>query len=35
LSVIVADLGGSLEVSPSGMAAAFDERRIAIRFRTR
>ena len=35
LSEIVAGLGGSLEISPSGMAAEFHDRRIAIRFGSR
>jgi hypothetical protein len=35
LSVIVAGLGGSLEISPSGTQAVFDDRRIAIRFGSR
>jgi hypothetical protein len=35
LSVIVAGLGGSLEVSPVGAAAVFEDRRIAIRFGSR
>jgi hypothetical protein len=35
LAVIVAGLGGSLEISPSGAAAVFDDRRVAIRFGSR
>lgn len=35
LSANVADLGGYLEVGPLGVAAAFGDRRIAIRFGTR
>ena len=34
LSVIVAGLGGALEISPVGAAAVFEDRRIAIRFGT-
>jgi hypothetical protein len=35
LSVNVAGLGGTLEIEPSGVAAAFAHRRIAIRFGNR
>jgi hypothetical protein len=35
LSVVVAGLGGSLEISPAGTAAVFEDRRIAIRFGSR
>jgi hypothetical protein len=35
LSVIVSGLGGSLEISPAGAAAVFEDRRIAIRFGSR
>jgi hypothetical protein len=35
LAVIVSGLGGSLEVGASGVSAAFDDRRIAIRFGNR
>jgi hypothetical protein len=35
LSANLAGLGGSLEIEPSGVAAAFADRRISIRFGTR
>ena len=35
LAVIVAGLGGSLQISPSDAAAVFDDRRVAIRFGSR
>jgi hypothetical protein len=35
LSDILAGLGGSLEIGPSGVAAAFADHRIAIRFGAR